>query len=314
MNTLAEVFHRRTSIHRVLVVLLAVGVIFIVCDQAIDPLRTAEPWNHLLTAFADAFIVTGVIGLLVEIPFRAISNEDLSKAVFYAVFGIRAPNEYFDQLRGVCQTDCLCYATKWDIRLNWHEQPSTVAVELEASVTTHNISRTPAEQRGVWIMGSAAGTRGSRLVRYSLRFEDDKGNVHHFPDHDEAQLQALMPSDRQPEDPISIEIGSIIGQNRFISPGGRSVAVTRGVVYLPNAGMVPMVQRFPTMGTSFFIGGDALGDLDVSIKSGTNVLQPDRKASLLGFSEPDLALPGTTFRLEFAPDRRQAAGRQTAQG
>jgi hypothetical protein len=300
-------FYVRSSARKVLIALVALGVICVICAQAIPAVRKADPWNHLLTTFGDALLATGVIGLLVEIPLRAVANDDLSQAVFYAVFGIRAPTEYFDQLRDVCRTDCLCYATKWDIKLNWHEKPNILAVEMQASVTTHNISQSPSEQRGIWIMGSAPGTPGSRFVHYSLRLEDDRGNVTPFRDVDEKELEHLIPDERQPEDPLAIGIVDLIGQSQYIPPNGQSLAVTTGILYLTTTGLVPLVQRYPTMGVRFFISGDALPDLTVNINSGTTRLQPDHLDDMVEYDEPGLCLPGTTYRVEIGPNRAQLA-------
>jgi hypothetical protein len=302
---LAEIFFSRLRARFALAALILTGITCIACEQLVSALRDLEPWNHLLAAFGDALIVTGIIGLLVEIPLRAIANDDLSKAVFYAVFGIRAPTEYFDQLRDVCRTDCICYATKWDIRLNWHDKPRTVAVELQASVTTHNISQSPTEQRGIWIMGSAPGTPGSRFIHYSLRLQDHNGNVTPFRDCDESQLVGFIPDGRLPEDPLAVGIADLIGQNQYIAPNGQSLAITTGVLYLSATGLVPLVQRYPTMGVRFYISGDALSDLRVNINSGTTRLQPEHRDGLVEYIEPGLSLPGTTYRLEIGPDRDQ---------
>jgi hypothetical protein len=276
-----------------LLFLLLGGIGLLILAESVD---FGSPAKEILKGLAEGLVVAAILGALVERPLRRIFAEEIAEDVFLTIFGMHAPREYIRGLERVCRTDRLSYDVGWTISVDWHERPTTLAVRMDCHNQVFNIGREPQVPKGLWLMGSAPGTPGSRFARYEMSIGDAdnrEGRRWLFNEDELAKLAIGRGTD------ISIEREELLGANVTVPPGGYTRSVTTGLIYLALPGVIPLVQNYPALKVRFEFGGGALGELDLKLQSGTETIDLDGSDGRLKGETKDLALPGSTFQLRF---------------
>jgi hypothetical protein len=215
--------------------------------------------RSLVQGFGDAFLVTGVLAILVD-PY--LKRRMQQESGWSAVFGYLSPNAP-EGLREAMKELAVCqrYYTKaaWKITFEWHDEVRRIlAVTMEVTYTGINIDLKPYRPHGKpWVLASTDGYQ-SEYVRYSLNCPgyiepvDVRG--------EELRRHTVIQDDGS----IYIEPAKL-ARGRLIPPGARFDVVRCARMYRHVSGYVPLqhdryIERVPLS-----LAGGALKDLDVRV-------------------------------------------------
>lgn len=258
---------------------------------------------------ADALLVAGLLGLVVEYPLKRRFAEEIARDTFLTLFDVKAPQDYTIALGNVCRTDHLCPSMTWEIVINWLDKPDSVQVEITSRRSVRNIGLTPAALQSVWLMPSSKGLPQSYFQSYTAEIQGPDDKVERLETlKQDALAELATPAGNFLRSGLAIPADSLYGK-KVVPPGATFASTTVGVVHLGVPGMVPLVMRYPAMRVDFILEGNALEELNVHVASAFGSVPqsgppsgeegPLDRPGVQRYLVQSLSLPGSTYRLEF---------------
>lgn len=215
--------------------------------------------RSLVQGFSDAFLVTGVLAILVD-PYlkRRMQHE----SGWSALFGFLNPNAP-EGLREALMDLAICerYYTKaaWVLTFSWHNEAERIlAVTMEVTYTGINLDLKAYRPKAKpWVLASTDGLQ-SEYLRYSLSCP---GHIQPV----DVRGDDLEPFTAQQDDgSICIDTGRLAA-GRAIPTGERFDVVQCARMYRHASGYVPLQHDRYIERVNLTLGGPALKDLDVRI-------------------------------------------------
>ena len=215
--------------------------------------------RSLVQGFGDAFLVTGVLALLVDPYLKSRMQQESGWSALFGYLNPNAPEGLREALKdlAVCQR----YYTRaaWKITFEWHDQVKRVlAVTMEVTYTGINIDLKPYRPHGKpWVLASTDGYQ-SEYIQYSLSCP---GHIEPVDVRGDAlRAQTVIQNDGS----IFIEPAKLAA-GRAIPPGARFEVVRSARMYRHVSGYVPLQHDRYIESVPMTLEGEALEDLDVRV-------------------------------------------------
>ena len=215
--------------------------------------------HSLVQGFGDAFLVTGVLALLVDPYLKRRMQQESGWSALFGYLNPNAPAGLREALKdlAVCQR----YYTRaaWKITFEWHDEPNRIlSVTMEVTYTGINLDLKPYHPHGKpWVLASTDGYQ-SEYKRYSLSCP---GHIEPVDVRDDAlRVQTVVHDDGS----IYIEPAKL-APGRAIPPGARFEVVRCARMYRHISGYVPLQHDRYIESVPMTLEGAALKDLDVRV-------------------------------------------------
>jgi YD repeat-containing protein len=271
----------------------------------------------LLSGIGDALLIATLIGALVDPRLkRELATEIASQTsrmtadVFYRDFlgGEYLPSEYLEGIKRLAKTDRLSLGSSWVLRLDWADSDKKL-VKVTSSIrnTIKNVDREGVKPSKPWLLCLTDGRPKSYFTRYEVELVTSSHEVSQTDKITRWVYEDLgQLSGKTTPEGSGVRLNVEPHEVCIIPPGEHLKTTLEGVTFHDSCGLMPLMCTFSTLGQELKVHGDAIGDLVVSVRLGTQILtsassDADGEANVLYFQSDLLAVRGSVLLVQWQP-------------
>lgn len=222
-------------------------------------LHAGAPLRPLVQGFSDAFLITGLLAILVDPYLKRRMQEESGWTAVFGYLNQNAPEGLREALKELAT--CRRYYTKasWEVDFAWHDKPRRIlAITMKVSYTGVNIDIKPYRPTSKpWVLASTDSCE-SEYLQYSLHCSGKIEPV-------DIRGDELQPYVKRRDDGSIYIDESQLAAGRAIPSGETFESVQIARMYRHSSGYVPLQHNRYIETVVITVKGLALSDLDVRI-------------------------------------------------